>query len=61
MSDESVSEEKESSHAEEYDERKSHETLISLSLYCNNGASVKRRHLTFCQLKKTYRKMEDLC
>jgi len=29
------------------------EPLISMSLYCNNGISVKRRHLTFGQLKNS--------
>ena len=46
---------------EEQDHTSTKETLISLSLYGNNGVSVKRRHLTFTQLKELIVKLEGLC
>jgi|WetSurMetagenome_2_1015567.scaffolds.fasta_scaffold1145787_1 hypothetical protein len=49
------------SHDEEQDHTSTTETLVSLSLYCNNGVSVKRRHLTFTQLKELIVKLEGLC
>ncbi|WP_278372239.1 hypothetical protein [Segatella bryantii] len=60
MQDETVPEPNEQ-HVEPEDQEHHPEVLISLSLYCNNGVSVKRRHLTFGQLKELIVKLEGLC
>ena len=56
-----ASEARTASHDEEQDNTSPKEPLVSLSLYCNNGVSVKRRHLTFIQLKELIVKLEGLC
>ena len=55
------SEDQTPSHDEEQDHTSTKETLISLSLCCNNGISVKRRNLTFTQLKELIVKVGGLC
>lgn len=55
------SEDQTPSHDKEQDHASKEEALISLSVYCNNGVSVKRRHLTFTRLKELIVKPEGLC